>query len=240
MAFYFRYVERLKIPPSSSIALGSSFHNAVEFGLERKLIKNRFPKVEIIKEVFSDSFDKLKKDVEWKKDEKPGKLKDLGIITTEKYYEHKAKKLKPKVIETELKIDMKNEEEGREYEVILIPDLITNDEAIVDFKLKRRSPGKKIGLDTYLQLLLYSLGYMKEYKTKPKILRTDYVICKTVPEYLSYKTKPEVEGFNNLLLTVDNVAKAIENEIFYVNPNCQFCSPDYCGYWNLCMGKKKI
>jgi len=240
MAFYFRYVERIKIPPSSALTLGSSFHKAMQYGFEEKIEKKRYPKSSLIKEVFSDTFDKLKNETEWKKEEKPGKLKDEGIMTTGIYYNNNAKKMKPKVVETRFEVEAENKDEEMRYNIILIPDLITEDEMIVDFKSKRRSPGQKAGLDTYLQLLLYSLGYIKEYGKKPKLLRTDYIIFKKDPAIITYKKKPSNDDYNNLLNTIDNVAKAIENEIFYINPNCSFCSPDYCGYWKFCMKGKKI
>lgn len=235
--YYYRYVEGLKIPPSSSMAQGLSYHGTEEYNFQQKIESHEDIKSDTLKEYYAEYLDtKLNEGVEWNEEEKStgiekvkGELMDEGV----KLVDVAARDLNPKInpikVEEAFTFEIKTEEKDP-IEITGRIDLISKDERgqrVHEFKTTARTPSE-ISFDHQLQGIVYSMA------TETKDIQYDYAVKNKTPKIVSLSKQvdaTDIEGFVTLTHKVDH---AIRAGAFYPNRGSMLCSRKWCGYWEKC------
>jgi hypothetical protein len=229
----FRYVQNLKIPPSGALILGSSWHETIELNYVQKITSDVDLPLDDMKDSFSDIWTKKteKEEIDFGED-KPGDLKDLGILITNVHHQNIAPRVKPALVEEEFRISLG---EDFPYELLGYFDVIEKDGTVADNKSWKRAKSQA-DVDKDLQLSAYALGYRVKYGKAEKSLRFDAVIKNKKPKAIQLVTTRTNEDCRWLLGLIEKVADGIIKEAFYPNPNGWHCSKKWCGYWDKCKG----
>ncbi len=235
--FEYRYIRGLKIPPSSSMAQGLSFHGTEEYNFQQKIESHEDIKSNHLKEYYASYLDtKLNEGVEWNEEEKSegiekvkGGLLDEGV----KLVDAAARDLNPKInpikVEEAFTIEIKTEEKDP-IEITGRIDLISKDgdiERIHELKTTARTPSE-ISFDHQLQGIVYSMA------TETKEVEFNYAVKNKTPKIVSLSKQvdaTDIEGFVTLTHKVDH---AIRAGSFYPNRGSFMCSKKWCGYWAQC------
>lgn len=226
LQYEFRYIKGLKAPPSGAMTLGKSVHSTLEDNFRQKIRTKQDYSLEYWKDCFSDKWDNLAPDTNFRDNEKPGKLKDDGIRLLGHYHENLAPGIQPRDVERKFLVPF----EYVRYPLLGYMDLIDENGYIIDHKVTKRSwpKGKQ---DTDLQLTAYSIAYRYLEDEDEKGLRLDVMVRSKEPKIQQLYTKryeSDIERFNKLL---SYVSCSIENGVFYPNEN--YMCPS-CGYADLC------
>ncbi len=169
-----------------------------------------------------------------------GGLKDIGTAAVKEHHAKIAPTVMPQSAETvEEKITLPFGKADFSYDLMAIIDVTDDAGRIRDNKIIGKTPNQD-DLDKDIQLSTYSLVKRMQTKVAEPELRLDAVIKNKVPKAVSLKTQRTVEGLRLHLNTIGHIAKQIRAEAFPRNPTGWWCSPKFCGYWNLCMGKGAV
>jgi len=227
-------VRGLKIPPKGALILGRSIHFSLETGLKEKQETAENPPLSLFQDAFHDAWQKNLEEhqlIIW--EEREEDIKDDGYRLIEKWHKDRLPRVEPKAVEVPIEIEFQNSP-IKLREVI---DLVDRSGAIIDHKVRKKKVSGEAR--TSLQLSLYLLGLSKlEGKRieKTKVAIESLIRRKREPEiYLdeAIRTWRHVEFALDI---VSQVIRAIEAEIFPPAPGNKFCTPIWCGYWDLCMG----
>lgn len=230
LQYYWRYVEGLKVPPPSAVVFGLATHRAVEHNYRHKLRSGEDRPTEEIQEVFAEEFDRLAPEAQWEEGEKPGEVKDEGIRTTELYMREVAPKTDPAAVEEPFEVEFGNVE----YTLKGVVDLVDRKGTIIDTKTSKRTPAED-QLAKDLQLTAYSLGYRTAVGVPEAGLRMDYIVRTKSPKIVSLSAEPrDQKELDRLLKLIGYVARAIRDELYFPQPHNFTCTPNGCGYWNIC------
>lgn len=224
--YLYRYLMDLKMPPGGAQIQGSAYHFAIAEALKVKKDKGELVTEEDFKGMFDQGWkDKLKtgEKIDWRGN-KPGVLKDEGMNVGLVYHEKIIPTLKPKEIEVRDVIEVKG------IPFIRIKDLILESGNIVDHKLASKRYSES-GIHSDLQSLayLYPNSGTFTYHVGLKLKVPDVQI-------MPYKrTLLEIKWWEEL---VEEVFKAINAGMYPPNPLGWYCSPKWCGFWDVCRGGK--
>jgi putative RecB family exonuclease len=226
LQYKFRYIDELKIPPSSEITLGKSIHTTLEENYKQKINTRQNLSLEYITDVFSDIWERSIKDTFFSEDEKPGKIKDEGIKLVKTYHENIAPNIQPAYVEREFNLPLA----GLDYTLKGFIDLIDEHGVIIDHKTTKRLMQENVVVND-LQLTAYAFAYRLLEKRQEKGLRFDVMVRTKQPKIQQITTTRSEHDINRLFRIIKHVSKAIESELFYpnVNPMCPAC-----GYSSLC------
>lgn len=221
--WFFRYIEGLKIPPSASMALGSSFHDSIEQNYEQKIKTKIDLPTTYIKDIYDTKFKENFEAVEEPHDK--GKTKDDGYRMIEVYQSDIAPSVQPKEVEKPFEV-----ETDEHYTLKGRIDLIDVTNSIREHKTSAKTPSC-LSPSYLFQGAVYSMvtgieNVQFDFAIRTKTAKTESLAC--------YITDSDKEYAMNM---IKNVNKAIENEVFYPNRNSMFCSRRGCGYWNHCQKK---
>lgn len=230
--FEFKYVKKIPYPTSPILYQGRIFHSAIEHNYTQKIKSHEDLPVNDVVEAFADFYDKelLNEDVTFESKVEKGKVKDQGVLATETHHVAISPSVQP--VEVECRIETKIDK----VDVVGILDVIDDKDIIRDNKLagKRKSQSD---LDKDLQMSMYSKMYRNKTGKKEKGLQLD-ITLKGRKETQILKTKRKKQDFNILSQVIEGVMGGIKSGNFPPNPNGWHCSPKYCNFWSLCIGKK--
>jgi len=230
-SYYYRYIEGLIKPPAGVMVLGKAYHEAVAYDLNHRII-GEIISADELSDTFSTSWerqvnnkktsedeDELEFDsIDWG-DNEPGKLKDDGISLAKMYQERVAPSLQPIMVE-----------EREQYNIdgipfVLIRDVVEKSGQTRDHKVKARR-FSELDLKQDLQPTAYTKGQF------PFIfdiaLRQKNLAIESVPVA---RTQQDWDWF---VLQVKDVWEAIQKGNFPRRSVGWHCSPDWCGYWDIC------
>ena len=252
---FWRYHERLKIPPKSAMTLSKSIHFGIEGNYRQKVKSHKDLSLPEVLDRFSTDFDYRKHETLWQKDEKPPKIKDEGVGLLSVYHKDVAPKVQPSHVEHKFKVTFEN------FDVPLIGylDLIAEPGIIIDHKTSAKAPSvMEKETKASLQLTAYSLGYRAKFhklekgirvdvmfrtqppkkKKQPKATQKPKAIKKPKPpkepKVLPFPTTRTQHDINRFLKQMAYVAKAIEEELYYPRQPGWQCTPDWCGFYAIC------
>lgn len=225
--YRFRYIEGLKIPPTGALVQGSAYHAALATFFRDRLVMSEFSSFHkaAALDSFSDSFDcQAAYDVDWV-DEKPGELKDQGIVLTQTYIEEVGWKIEPVTVEERKETTING------INLVTVTDLVTPIN-IIDHKLKKRAFSED-ELAQDLQSITYGMveNLPLEFHVALKTAKPSIKIQRT-----PRRTEQDLLFFRELL---ERVRASIQAGNFIPNPVGWHCGPRFCGYWNLCKGKER-
>lgn len=234
--FWYRYVMGLKIPPNSNLSFGKAYHSTLEANFTQKKRTKRDLSWEQATTIFSDEWDHVARDLDWKYEEAgKGNLKDMGIRLVGDYITNLAPKRKnPTFVEFEFKIELPETDKP----FVGVIDLITdaNGELLIyDHKTSgRRWPNSRA--DQELQPTAYYLAYQGLFGILPPKFTYDIAV-KTKNSYVyevsTKRTERDIEDYKERLIVAEQM---LDKEIFpKTTPDNWLCNPRYCGYYNHCM-----
>lgn len=232
-AYYCRYIEGLKIPPTSAMFCGRCFDTAVNYNYLNKIVSGKDENVSAVKDVLNDEFKKGSEEVMFKEGEKPDALKDGAIDTVGVFHKEICAKVKPKDVQIRDEIKFANVP----YSLVVVLDLIDSEETIIDNKLARKtwSAGKEIQM---LDPIIYTMWYEWKHGKPPKGFRFDIGVAlkkpkteqRTVTISDTYK-----RSFARYLATVyDSIMHDTARGVFLPRTDNMLCSRKFCGFWKEC------
>ena len=209
--YFYTYVEGIRYRTYASLINGSAVHLALEHDLRQKMETKINLPTNLVAEVYSDAFDKTEKEakektegVDWG-EENRGEVKDGGVNSLVNYHREVAVQLKPKSIEEPMTIEFVNSE----LKLFIKPDMIGEDDQIVDFKTAKKDMSKNIIVPPP-QLSFYSLA-----KPDTKSLRIDTMVRTKKPTYSINVFKPDsLEQRRQTLADISSIEKSIKAQLY--------------------------
>jgi hypothetical protein len=232
-SYYCRYVMGIKKPPSASILMGKSFDTAVNLDYNNKIKTGRNEKASVVKDCFAEAFDADKGNTAFLADEKPEKLKDLGVKTIEVFQKEIGFAVKPTEVQVEDEITFENVD----YTLKVVVDAIESNAVVIDNKYsgKSWSEGKEF---KQLDPVIYSLWFLQRKKRPAAGFRFDIGIGTMTPktQQIAFTvTDAEMTGFLKLLAAVnDSIESDKKRGVFYPRTDSFLCSRKFCGYCDMC------
>jgi hypothetical protein len=185
----------------------------------------------VAQDVFNEEFKLRRKSTQWTKDEDPNKILTEGIKSCVPVYHERAQRFEPLYIEERIKVEFP-EVNGTITGTI---DLVTKNHLIRDLKTRRRAPNWLDPIKS-MQKTVYTIGYMEKFKKKPKAFVLDSLIRKANPEFLT--SDPQIVTDEQILQwrrLIVKVITSIRMGLFFPKEEGNmFCSPNMCGYWDIC------
>ncbi len=244
--YEFRYIQGLVRPPGAALVLGRAFHKAMaDLAMERA--DGAEMEQDQAADLFVDAFDaEAEGEVDWG-EEKPGQIKDIGTKMATIGAETWVAPLHPwDIAGVEAKFDVliPDYDEGKAVPFTGFRDLVlvgeTGDLAVVDYKTSSRkwSPGRVI---QEIQPMAYALPEYLSTGLVPSF-RFDIVVrpgeegegrVKTQ----SFPVQSDRAAIEWWLDTVRRIYRLVQSGVFVPNPTGWWCSPKWCGYYDLCRGK---
>jgi hypothetical protein len=236
--YEFRYVKGIISPPSVSLILGSAYHSALEENFKQKIQSQEDLPIDAVLSAYADSWDKQVKErvvkiegekaefdtIDWESED-PGKAKDKGVDLVAAYQIQMAPSIFPMEVE-----EMKVFNVG-DVKIVVRIDLVTDTLRIIDHKTASKSRTQS-EMEQELQPAAYGLAVGE---TVP----FDYHIAvKTkVPKIQVITVMKTVQDFAWFAKITTATANAIKSGIFPPIDTGWYCSPKFCGYWQMCKGK---
>jgi len=245
--YLFRYTDFLQpggliIPPGTAAILGKSFHHSAEHNYRYKFESRQDAPLQDVLDAFSTQYEEqMKDDVFWTSKERStgiekvrGQVKDSGISVTEYYHKTCAPQVQPKIIETEVYMPI-HYQDGlwrSDFGMHGFIDLVDENDIIVDYKTTGKAVAD-IKADHLRQLAYYTMMYRHEGE-RERGIRLDYVVKTKTPQVLPFQRTITPNVYNWALFMLHTALDTIKREAFLPNTESYLCSPDWCGYFNLC------
>ncbi|MCM8804231.1 MAG: PD-(D/E)XK nuclease family protein [Candidatus Omnitrophica bacterium] len=234
--YYFRYVENLKMPPGLALTFGKSIDSGLNLNYNQKKETFKDLKVDLMIDAYEQTYDTEIKNTLLTEDDDPKKTREQGIKLIKEYHKNISPTVQPLQVQEKIEVDF----EDFDYKLLVVPDLITIEENIIDNKTSSHSPPQENGIyrpssfEHYLQLVADNFAFLSKYKKESENLRIDYLVKTKTPKVVTVNFKPQKEDNVFFLNILGRIADAIKNNIFYPNRNCMTCSYKFCGYAKLC------
>jgi CRISPR/Cas system-associated exonuclease Cas4 (RecB family) len=232
----FRYLQGLKVPPSSALTLGSSVDAAVTANLVQKVESGADLTKEEVLDRYSDTFEELALDTEWGT-ELPGKQKDLGARLVELHHDEVAPTVMPESVQETFTLEM-----DAGYDLFGTIDHVEKDGTVVDTKTSRLAYDENAVAKSF-QPALYDFAYEATRGKPAKSFRFDVLVKPTQtkgPRLQQVEAKVTQSDREWLFDAIGQVHKAIQAGIALPAPEGSwYCSPKWCGYWDRCKGKRQ-
>jgi len=235
----FRYVLGIKTPPNAALTVGSSVDAAITSNLIAKKETGTDLPVDAVLEVYSKDFDVRKKDTEWG-EENAGEQKDAGIECLKLHHKEIAPKIDPETVQENFVI-----ETDAGYAIGGTLDITEKDGTIRDSKTSKEAYAED-AVTRALQPTMYDFAYQTIRKKESKRFVYDVMIK---PKINKKSIRPAqiqiVEGkvtsadHEWLFNTINQMHKAVTSGVALPAPDgAWWCSKKWCGYWDMCKGKK--
>jgi CRISPR/Cas system-associated exonuclease Cas4 (RecB family) len=234
--YYYRYIEGKIYPPKARLCQGQAFHSTQEDGFSKKLGYRKGYKTSDLKILFAEYFDDQMRtqDPVFEEDDTHGKLLDQGVEAVAVYGREKACRIWPKQVEMPFEITFSNAAITFKGRI----DLIDVRNRLLDMKLRRRRFSEN-DLKTDMQMTSYFVGFREIFGFDPSYLGFDVTLLQKEVKFERVPVVRDGRNVRNFLDTVAGISKAIQSGIFYPNTTGYLCSPDWCGYWNICQEKRR-
>lgn len=241
----FRYIEKLKQPPSGPLAFGITFDDAMNVNYEQKIISDEDLTPDEVKDAFVTEFDSRKNDVTWAEKEKPEDFRAQGIDLVEQHMKDYAPGIHP--LEVQPRIELQGKDQA--YSIVTVPDIITRDNTIIDVKTTGKRPGNletdktkpprfKVSHGHLLQASIYAVSFLAKFNLMSKATHLMYHIRKKASEILDLSFTPTSAEQSFAMGQIDRVSKALAfakaENVFVPNRSHMMCSKKHCGYWDIC------
>jgi len=241
LTYYYRYVEKIPTITNGRAWMGSAVHYGIEQTFKEKNNQAGY-------EAYLKKFRTQEKEINWQEEE-PEAVEQEGLNLLKRYLVS-SEFNNLKIIDTEININiifriepenkrivflypLKDSEELNSDKIICYLDAITQD-GIVDWKTTKKK-WTQDQIERNIQFAIYALAYHYLSGLIEIPIETHVLISKKEPELQVLKTNKTQEDFEKIKNVIYQIVKAIDNEIFYPNPN-MLCE-NYCDYKSLCRCK---
>jgi len=230
----FRYEFGIKLPPGSNFIIGGAYHEAVEHTLKQKKTTGEIITVEQALDKYSDVWDtrvREEEKIDWG-DDNPGVLKDLGTRLVGTYVVDVAPMVKPQEVEVELRKELDG------TMVVSRLDLILDTGDIVENKTSsKRYTQAQVDRDLQSSCYAWQLGHATQNGFHVALKQKN-------PEIQIMYTGRSMEDIQWWEQMGIKIIRQMRTGNAPPRPQTQpgdyHCSPEYCGYWNICMPKMSV
>lgn len=229
-----RYILREYEPVNGKMILGSAVGAAESQHYGLVVESGEGLSLEAVQDEFSAEWDDRigREEVDWGTD-KPGELKDSGVLALDAYHTHVAPLVVPVSVEREFNLAWP----GLDWSLTGFLDLEEADGTVADLKVR----GKKLGqpdADVDLQPAAYLYARRAEGNPAPRfdfhtMVRTKRPYAEVVT---TERTNTQLDTFaDRVFLAANEIAWRAENENWSgAVPGSWYCSQRFCGYWDSC------
>ena len=241
--WWFRYIQKEKIPPPGPMYFGIKFDDAATtYNYMPKIKTHKDLPIPQVQDHFVAEFDAGKDDADW--GAKSADLyREAGPVLIKQHLTEISPAIQPISVQERVEIRPK----GWDSTIITITDIATKSE-VLDVKTCGKSPSKdkETGLhllspDHTQQAIMYNLAFRAQHKRDPVTHRNIYHVVKKAPEIVQVEmiVTPEHEAFTLSVFKMvrDQIEASKTSGIFLPNRSHMMCSQKQCGYWNLCHAK---
>lgn len=214
--------ERAK--PNIYMIWGSAIHGALELNYKQKIKSKQDLSLKEVHDKFSEVFTKELKNCERSvfNQVNPDAMVITGENVLAKYLKEEAPKIKPKYVEHEFKLKLKN------YPITIhgFIDLITEEDVIKDYKTigKTNKDWTQYKADDSIQLTLYSAAFRKMFLKEEKGIEVDLIPREDKPIFKTIFTTRTQEQVKYVLHLATVIQELKNKKIFYANlSNCRAC-----------------
>jgi len=232
-AYFCRYVEGLKLPPSSSILVGKSFDEAINLEYNTKIDKKKGQKVSVIQDCFADTFDREKDNIVFAENEKPEELKDLGVKCVANFHKEVCPQVNPVMVQKKDELKFENVD----YTFMVVVDVVDDKDIVIDNKTTKRSwaEGREF---QELDPIAYSLWYELSQGKQENKFRFDIGVLTKTPKVQQIErkvSKEEKKGFLKYIAYIyDSIQYDLKRGMFLPRQDSFLCSKKWCGYYQKC------
>jgi len=227
--YYLRYVKDMKIPPKSSIILGSAIHETMAWGFQEKKDSGVHPKTDLWEQKYVERLEKQfeivpPSEIDWGEGDNKYKIKDDGVKLVKKYDTEVGVNVIPSEVEKEFEIMFENTNYSLKGKIDLLKS-----ESIVDFKTgNKKYNEEQIIYDD--QLTIYQIASPKSFLEIHGLIRKQNAEIQIIK--IKKRTKKEIE---KTLADLAYIVKAIDTGLFYKINDPLKCS--WCGFQEVCRKK---
>ncbi len=226
LKYFYRYVQRLPTPKSSELALGSAVHSALEVNFTQKVQSREDLPLAQVTDAFSDAWKMQVPETAFDQEEKPGQIKDEGVRIVGHYHSTVSPDIQPQRVEEKFELAFEN----APYTFVGRVDLVDSRGLIIDHKTTKRAPTPEQVRQDF-QLTAYSLAHRLTQGRPEAGLRLDVMVRTKTPKVLHLPAVRAPRDHARFLKLLGHVAKGIQSDLFYPNPN--FTCPS-CPYRQQC------
>jgi PD-(D/E)XK nuclease superfamily len=236
-AWFRRYILNEYEPPAGRMLLGSAVHAAEAQHYGRQLEDGIGLTVDEVADEFSDEWDERidrAPEVEWGGD-RPGELKDSGVLTLRAYHSTIAPDVTPVAVERKFELAWP----GVDWTLLGFLDLETDDGAVNDYKVI----GRKMPEDEPLSALQPSAYlYARRAEGDPatefrfhNMVRTKQPYAQVVP---AHRTDRQLDAFcDRVFMAASEIAWRLDHDVWsYAPPGSWWCSKRSCPHYAQCPG----
>jgi len=231
--YHYRYVLRIRTPASGAMVQSRVWHETVERNYRQKIASHADLPLEDVQAFYAERFDEALRleEVVFEAEEKAGALKDEGLAIVAAHHREIAPTVQPLLVEKSFRVSLGA---NFPYELVGVWDLIEEGGIVCDNKAYSKTPNQQ-DLDRDLQMTIYSLAYRATFGEIEQGLRVDAVIKLKTPKAVQLPTRRTNRDCQWLLGLIEEVAQAMDQQVFFPNPNGWHCAPRFCGFWDRCM-----
>jgi hypothetical protein len=235
-SYEFRYILGLKTPPKSYHTVGKAVDESVNVNMVRKKA-GEIVALEELRAVAADYFEKERPEVEWDPEEKPDTEKDIAVRLASLHAQRVAPAIEPETVQEEFVLQT-----DAGYDIGGTLDLTDKAGRIRDTKTASRQSAGRHVVERAFQPAVYDFAYKALRGKESTGFVFDVLVkpSKTLPEEVRpIEGKVTALDHEFIFQGIDAVHKSIQAGAFPPAPEGSWwCSPDYCGYWNRCKGRK--
>jgi hypothetical protein len=222
----YRYVDGLKIPPGGALIEGRCYHKSLEVNFTQKIKTQTDLPLEDCLDAFSTEWSTALSEVEavnWE-EKRPEAIKNEGHSLVAKYITEIAPVVQPALVEEWYVSDVAG------VTFVMRVDMVNDVGTVVDHKTSGKSYNQAdVDKDMQASAAAFSLGRA--------ILFENHVAVKsTNPRIQIVETVRTREDINWWLDASSAIVLQMKSGIAPPRPTGWWCSPNYCGYYNICRG----
>lgn len=233
----FRYVKGIKNPPRGAMILGSSVDRAVSLSLVAKKHGGEISEQEAMA-IAADTIEELAVDAVFDEDAPKDEIKDHAVALSSLHHRLVLPNIQPVTIQEEFIIEL----DGG-YDVGGTLDVVDDKEIIRDTKAVARTSVGRYDSFRAMQPAMYDFAYEAIRGKKAAGFAYDLLkrpTKKIAPEYEERKSVITLDDREWLFDAIDATHKGVQAGVAVPAPEGSwYCSEKWCGYWNICKGKKR-
>jgi hypothetical protein len=221
--WWFKYGLNLPEPKTGNLALGIAVHQAFEANFREKLETKEDLPIPGVTAIFKRAWALVCAETEFRDDENPQDIGQLGEMLVAKYMDEAAPAIEPAAVELDV--------EGRIGGVKIVGkvDLIDTEGRVVDVKTSARrptgiAPDYAFQLATYRRLAPGSTGEAR---------LSTLVKTKTI-QLIQQSYRVGEADLKSTEVLYPLVQEGIRNELYFPNRQSTLCSRRNCAFWRQC------
>lgn len=230
--YYFRYILGLTRPPGAALTIGKAVDAGATHNFRQKTESRQDLPVSDVLDAFSTEFDREAPGTDWD-GESAGTLKDESAALMKLHHKIVAPRIQPVTMKEQFNLETNNGFSiGGEMDVTDEKDLIRD----------TKTSGKKYDDDFVahsIQAAVYDTAFEEKKGRKAKGFVFDVMKKTKVPDYQEVAGVVSEHQRQLVLGAFTNMHENLKTGRFMpAAEGAWWCSNGWCGYWDICKGKK--